>query len=184
MTTKDKSIGVLFTTPPDVPAGFDALLRKAFETAGFVADYGHGEYDAIDWVKVVLKHYLSDIKAERDTALARVAELEKPQGAAVRREVWDTARMSDAVPSRWDVGSTYQLWAADDARPPDAETARQAWSRLFGSNCDDEPVLAKADHGDAFASLYSRGRILWATCEGARIEQLTFMPDESKEGGA
>lgn len=80
---------------------------------------------------------------------------------------------SSDIPADWSTTrDIVVLYEEDDARPPDREMLAGAWERLFSKVLKDETPLDKCDHGDAFATLYSGGRIAWSTCQGGRIERL------------
>jgi hypothetical protein len=68
-----------------------------------------------------------------------------------------------------DFKHTKTLWAEDDARPPDAETLRQAYRRIFG--CDKPKDELLEDCGD---HLWIRNEhcIVLIACDGCELREL------------
>lgn len=59
------------------------------------------------------------------------------------------------------------VWQEDDARPPDAETLQEAWSRIFGEPYPaHETVLARHDGGDADYFLFPGGKVVCESYPG------------------
>lgn len=64
-----------------------------------------------------------------------------------------------------------RLFVEDDARPPDAESGRQAWERIFGEVMDPTTQRAEYDGGDCVAHLMPGNRVFEVSFDGTSIYQ-------------
>lgn len=73
---------------------------------------------------------------------------------------------AEDIPVNWSQSSV-QLWVADDARPPGAETVREAFERLTRGNSGN--LIHSIDRGDSYVSFFSKGWVRIDDYDGGSI---------------
>lgn len=80
---------------------------------------------------------------------------------------------------------TVLIWTEDDAPVPDKERVHEAWERIFKTRApwlqpSTRQPIHKVDLGDWVAYVYSDGRVMTSSPEGAEIRLMVKLIDEEE----